>query len=505
MTRRKRILQEYDLICIGGGVMSATLALMLKLVDKNRKVLILEKLSDVAQESSGPWNNAGTGHSGFCELNYTPMDKDGKVDIKKAIDVCMQFEQSKQLWNYLVKNGMIENPGEFLSPVPHHSWVTGEEDVNFLKHRYDAMKDHILFKGMKYSDDLEVLRKWFPLIMQEREESDKMAATRMELGTEVNYGKLTRLYFKILRKEFDTPVYTNYEVLDVDPTDSVDWLVEIKNLKNGEKAYCSARHVFIGAGGGALPLLQKVDIKEKDGYGGFPVSGQWLICKNPEVIKKHYAKVYSKAGLDAPPMSVPHLDTRFVNGKQELLFGPFAGFSTKFLKEGSFFDLFKSIKFSNLPSYWGAFWHNLPLTGYLIREVRMNQKDRMVELRKFIKNAEGKNWKLVVAGQRVQVIKRDKKEGGILEFGTEVVHSKNGRITALLGASPGASTAVHIMLDVLKIGFPKSIEKEEWQEKLSEIIPFWNKTLDGNEEEFAALRAECSKNLKIDTLLEEME
>ena len=333
MITSKKIEKHYDLICVGGGIMSATLALMLKLIDKNQKILILERLDNVALESSAAWNNAGTGHSAFCELNYTPENEDGSINVSKAIKVCEQFEKSKQFWSFLVKNDLIDNPKEFIHAVPHHSWVEGENNVAFLKKRVEEMKKHPMFQGMQFSDDFNEMEKWFPLIMNNRNTSEKIAATRMELGTEVNYGVLTRTFFKILEEKFDTPVFTEHEVEDVDPTKGEDWLIKIKNLKTKEKIHCDSEHVFIGAGGGALPLLQKVEIDEKDGYGGFPVSGEWLICNNREVIEKHQAKVYGKAEVGAPPMSMPHLDTRYIDGKQELLFGPFAGFSTKFLKD----------------------------------------------------------------------------------------------------------------------------------------------------------------------------
>ncbi|WP_026450180.1 malate dehydrogenase (quinone) [Aequorivita capsosiphonis] len=498
--RDKQIKGHYDLICVGGGIMSATLALMLKLIDKNQKILILERLDRVALESSAAWNNAGTGHSAFCEMNYTPEMEDGSIDISKAIKVCTQFEKSKQFWSFLIKNKLIDNPKDFMHPIPHHSWVEGEDNVAFLKKRVKEMTKHPMFEGMLFSEDFNEMENWIPLMMNGRNTSEKVAATRMELGTEVNYGVLTRTFFKILEEKFDTPVHTMHEVEDVDPTKGEDWLVKIKNFKTKEKVYCDAEHVFIGAGGGALPLLQKVEIEEKEGYGGFPVSGEWLICNNPDVIKKHHAKVYGKAEVGAPPMSMPHLDTRYIDGKQELLFGPFAGFSTKFLKEGSFLDLFKSIKFDNIPSMWGVFWHNIPLTKYLIEQVRMGHDDRMNELQKFVKDAKAEDWELKVAGQRVQIIKRDKKEGGILEFGTEVVHSKDGRITALLGASPGASVAVDIMIELLHFAYPEKAESSEWKEKFSEMVPFWNKEIAENVEDFKAIRKQCSETLEIKLL-----
>lgn len=491
--------EEYDLICAGGGIMSATLALILKMLNPDAKVLILERLEKVSQESSAAWNNSGTGHSGFCELNYTPEEQ-GKIDVSKALEVFSQYERSKQFWAYLLNKGWIDDPQSFIHSVPHHSWVTGEDNVGFMKKRFTEMQKHPPFGSMKFSEDPKQMMKWFPLIMKERESPQPMAATRMEMGTEVNFEELTKHYFRILEEKFATPVLTRHEVSDIDPEKPDDWLVEVKNLGTGGKSGYNARHVFIGAGGGALPLLQKVEIEEKEGYGGFPVSGQWLVCKNEEVIKQHRAKVYSKAGPDAPPMSTPHLDTRYVNGKRELMFGPFAGFSTKFLKEGSWLDLPKTLRFKNLPAYWGVFWHNLPLTRYLVGQLTMDHEDRMEELREFVKEAKSDEWELQVAGQRVQIIKRDKEEGGILEFGTDVIHSKDGTITALLGASPGASTAVHIMLEVLQFAFPEKAEEQDWKNKLSKMIPFWNKEAIDDKEDFEKVQRESAKALGLQVL-----
>lgn len=492
-----KINKEYDLICAGGGIMSATLALMLKLIDPEKKIIIFERLEKVSQESTKAWNNAGTGHSAFCELNYTPQQKDGSVNISKAIEVFQEFERSKQFWTYLVNQDLIKDPRSFVHSVPHHAWVRGKNNVYFLKKRYEAMSSHFMFETMKYADDHDTLRKWFPLIMKDRAADEVMAATRMELGTSVDFGALTERYFKILEDEFDVLVMRNHEVKDIDPDGPDDWSAIVENLETKEKFYYDSEHIFIGAGGGALPLLQKVEIEEKEGYGGFPVSGQWLFCKNRDIVDQHDAKVYSKAGVDAPPMSVPHLDARYIDGKKELLFGPFAGFSTKFLKEGSHLDLPKSIRFDNIPSMWGVFWHNLPLTKYLIDQVRMDHEDRMNDLREFVKDAKAEDWELKIAGQRVQIIKRDKEQGGILEFGTDVVHSKDGKITALLGASPGASTAVHIMLNVLNIAFPEKMKSSGYQEKLDEMIPFWKRDVRDNETEFKKVQAECSEALKL--------
>ncbi len=488
---------HYDLVCVGGGIMSATLALMLKLMDKNQKILILERLEDVSLESTAAWNNAGTGHSAFCELNYTPMNEKGEIDVSKAVHIVSQFEKSKQFWTFLVEKGYIKNPEEFIRPVPHHSFVEGADDVAFLEKRVQAMKKHAQFTDLQFSKDYDTLKNWLPLMMADRSVDEVVAATRMELGTGVNFEALTRKYYEILENHFETPVHTMHEVLDVDPTSNEQWDVKFKNTETGQSIHVEAGHVFIGAGGGALPLLQKVEIHEKDGYGGFPVSGAWLICNNPEIIAQHDAKVYAKPEVGAPPMSMPHLDTRYINGKKELLFGPFAGFSTKFLRHGSYMDLFKSIKFDNIPAMWGVFWHNLPLTKYLIQQVSMNHSDRMEELRKFIKGANADDWHLRTAGQRVQIIKKDEKEGGILEFGTEVIHSKDGKITALLGASPGASVAVDIMIDVLHFAYPQLAKSEQWKEKMSELVPFWNREIEKHVDAFKTQRQRSSKHLKI--------
>ncbi|CAM1333451.1 malate dehydrogenase (quinone) [Tenacibaculum aestuariivivum] len=469
--------KEYDLICVGGGIMSANLALLAKLLNSELKILILERLSDVAKESSAAWNNAGTGHSALCELNYCPENEDKSISIKKAIEICKKYEISKQLWSYLIAKKFIEDPTSFVKPVKHYSWVTGAKNSDYLKRRYEVFKGHFMFDTIEFTQDKNQMKEWFPLIMSDRNANEIMAASKVNRGTEVNYGVLTKLLFSILEKEFDTPVHCTMEVLDVDPDTDLDWTVEVKNTETKEVHQVDAKHVFIGAGGGSLLLLQKVEIEEKEGYGGFPVSGEWLVCNNPEIIKQHNAKVYSKAGIGDPPMSTPHLDTRYIDGKKQLMFGPFAGFSPKFLKEGSSLDLFKSVQFENISPMLGAFWHNLPLTKYLIEQVMMGKDDRMDALRKFVKNANNDDWELMVAGQRVQIINKDEFEGGKLQFGTEVISSKDGSITCLLGASPGASNATAIMLQVLEKVFPELLETSEGKIKLKEIVPFYKTEL----------------------------
>jgi malate dehydrogenase (quinone) len=457
-----------DVVLIGCGVMSATLGVMLRELDPKLKIHIIERLDTIAGESSDAWNNAGTGHAALCELNYTPEKADGSIDISKALKVDEEFELSKQFWAWLARQKRID-PAHFIHSLPHMSFVAGKEDQEYLRKRHAVMNAHPLFHGMEFTTDRKQIGQWAPLLMKDRKDAEAYAATRSTLGTDVNFGALTRMLFTDLDARRDTNIHLGHEVRDLDRMDDGRWRVKVKDLRNGEhKEYC-ARFVFIGAGGGALPLLEKSDIPEAAGYGGFPVSGQWLRCLNPAVIRQHHAKVYGKAKSGSPPMSVPHLDTRTIGDDQALLFGPFAGFSTKFLKHGSWLDLPSSLEWDNIMPMVQAGWKNLDLTKYLIEQVRLTPEERLEELKEFMPTAALKDWELAIAGQRVQVIKKDPEEGGILEFGTELVAAADGSLAALLGASPGASTAVSIMLQLLPRCFPDRMRA--WQEGLERMVP----------------------------------
>jgi malate dehydrogenase (quinone) len=473
---------KYDVVLIGGGIMSATLATLLHEFDPDLEIAIFERLGRFAKESTAAWNNAGTGHSAFCELNYTPEQPDGSVDISKAESIAEQFEISKQFWSYLVTKGYVRSPKDFINSCPHMSLVFGEKDAEYLKKRHDKMSGSVLFQGMEFTTDHDKLREWIPLVMQKRNQSEVMAATKMDLGTDVNFGTLTRKMGRHLVEDSNVEVFLYHEV---------------KDRINNHKQEVEADFVFIGAGGYALPLLESSDITESEGYGGFPVSGQWLVTHNQELVAKHQAKVYTQATVGAPPMSVPHLDLRIIDGEKALLFGPFAGFSTKFLKEGSYLDLPESVNTKNLRSLFGAWWHNIPLTKYLIQQVAMNKAQRIQHLREFVKDAKEEDWELKVAGQRVQVIKKDEKDGGKLEFGTEVVVNKKGTIASLLGASPGASTAVYAMLNVLEKCFPEKLHGE-WKEKLLEMVPSYGQKLAGNPELTQKVRNYSKEKLELE-------
>jgi len=501
MNDPKNLKEQPDVILIGAGIMSATLGIFLKALQPDISIHIYERLPAIAAESSDAWNNAGTGHSAFCELNYTPENEDGSIDISKATKIASQFELSKQFWSWLVDNEHVVSPENFIHSIPHMSFVWGDQNTAYLRKRYEALIESPLFKGMQYSDDADEIKSWIPLVMEGRAANEKIAATKMELGTDVDFGALTKAMITHLETLDGVTLKLNHEIRDIDRADDDKrWEIKVKDLGTGDKNKVTAGFVFIGAGGGSLRLLEKSDIPEAEGYGGFPISGQWLVCHNDAVIARHEAKVYGKASVGAPPMSVPHLDTRMINGKKALLFGPFAGFSTKFLKNGSYLDLPLSLEFDNILPMLSAGWHNIDLTKYLIKQVAQSQGDRIDALKEYLPEGVAKDWELAIAGQRVQVIKKDKKEGGVLEFGTEIVTSADGSLAALLGASPGASTAVAIMIDVLKKCFATKISSEDWQQKLQTIIPSFGKDLAKDAALCAATRERTSTILKLKKL-----
>ena len=488
---------DSDVILIGAGIMSATLGLILKELQPDLKIEIYERLDIAAAESSDAWNNAGTGHSAFCELNYTPEAEDGSISPKKAISIAESFEVSRQFWSYLAQENKVSSPENFIKSIPHMSFVWGEKNVAFLKKRFETLKANPLFKDMVYSSDFSKLKEWMPLVMEGRKDSEKFAATSVSIGTDVNFGELTREIFAYLTKLEGVTMHFHHEVRKLKQLDDKTWRIKVTDLATGKKRKVYTKFVFIGAGGGSLPLLEKANVHEGKGYGGFPVSGQWLKCINPEVIAKHQAKVYGKASVGAPPMSVPHIDSRMIDGEKALLFGPFAGFSTRFLKNGSYSDLPLSIKTDNIIPMIAAGIKNIPLTKYLIEQIRQSPKDRINALKEYVPGAKSKDWVLERAGQRVQVIKKDEKVGGILEFGTEMITTEDGSLSVLLGASPGASTAVSIMVELIAKCFKDQFETPEWQEKLKEMIPSFGQKLNDNEDLLSEIRKKTSTVLKL--------
>lgn len=477
--------------------MSATLGMMLRQLDPSLDIVMVERLDHVAHESTDGWNNAGTGHAGYCELNYTPETDDGDVEIARALQINAQFEVSLQFWSYLVEQGILPEPSTFINRTPHQSFVWGEKDVAFLKRRFERLKAHHLFREMEYTESPHDLAEWMPLVVNQRDPMQRVAATRIKHGSDVDFGSLTRSMVKWLETQPNFELMVSSPVHYIDQRDNGRWKVRVKNQKTGELTKLEAGFVFLGAGGGALPMLQKSGIDEARGYGGFPVSGQWLVCQKPDIVNQHHSKVYGKAPIGAPPMSVPHLDMRIINGEPALLFGPFAGFTTRFLKQGSMFDLLGSVRATNLRPMLSVSKSNMDLTRYLIGEVFQSHSDRVEALRNFFPDAREEDWKLQMAGQRVQIIKQTSAGGGKLEFGTEIVAAKDGTLAALLGASPGASTAANAMLDVIERCFPEKMKTDQWQKHMRELVPSYGQTLVENEALLNTVRERTLSTLKL--------
>ncbi|TFV66991.1 UNVERIFIED_ORG: malate:quinone oxidoreductase [Bacillus sp. AZ43] len=484
-----------DVVLVGGGIMSATLAELLDVVAPEWSVTVFESGSEVAQESSGPWNNAGTGHAALCELNYTPAGPDGRVDPAKAVTINEQFQVSRQFWASLVRGGMTGSPKDFITPVPHLSFVTGEAGRSYMRARHEALSAQPLFEGLEYTEDRDELARWLPLMMAGRDPGQTVAATRSAAGTDVNFGALTRLMLDDVADR-NVAVHCNQRVQKLERDTDGRWIVTVRDTVTGERRVVRTRFVFVGAGGGALPLLQGAGIPEIRGFGGFPVSGQFLRTTSAELVGRHQAKVYGQAAVGAPPMSVPHLDLRLIDGDHSLLFGPYAGFSPKFLKAGSMFDLPRSVRPNNLGSMLGVARTELALTRYLIGELLQSRSARHTTLQAFVPEAEQHDWEMITAGQRVQVIKRDPATGkGMLQFGTELIVGADGTIAGLLGASPGASTAVSAMLTLLERCFPERVDA--WRPKLQEVIPSYGHRLSEEPALLAEVRADTMQALEL--------
>lgn len=466
-----------DVVLIGGGIMSATLGALLNDLQPEWDVRVYEKLDYVARESSHAWNNAGTGHAALCELNYSPQDANGDIDISKAVTINEQFHQSRQFWSFLVKEGIITDPTSFINTVPHMSYARGDKGRDYIRKRYETMSRNPLFADMEYSDDPAQHAEWLPLMFEKRGPGQVNGVSRFSQGTDVDFGSLTRQLLGHVEGN-GVQIRTAHTVQDLDRS-ADGWNVKVRDDRSNETTEVNAKFVFIGAGGGALHLLQKSGIAEGRGYGGFPVSGLFLSTSDPELVDRHFAKVYGQAATGAPPMSVPHLDTRVIDGKRYLLFGPYAGFSPKFLKGGSLLDLPFSVRGNNLPVMLNVAKDNFDLVTYLMGQLAESKKGRFKMLEEFTPEVDPEKWNLTVAGQRVQIMKRDPQKGGILGFGTEVVSSADGSLAALLGASPGASTVTSIMIGLLERCFPQ--QYASWEPRLKDMVPSLGRKLHEDE------------------------
>jgi malate dehydrogenase (quinone) len=206
--------EKTDVLLIGGGIMSASLGTWLQELQPGWKQLMVEKLDGVALESSNGWNNAGTGHSANMELNYTPERADGSIDVSKALEINESFMISRQFWTSQVQRGVLHDPHSFINSTPHMSFVWGDKNVEYLTKRYDALQKTTLFQGMKFSTDHQQIQQWAPLVMEGRDPNQKVAATWTPVGTDVNYGEITRQLIGSLKKDQNFKLETSSEVTD---------------------------------------------------------------------------------------------------------------------------------------------------------------------------------------------------------------------------------------------------------------------------------------------------
>lgn len=490
--------RSVDVLLIGGGIMSATLGVYLAELEPTWTYEVFERLDKVAEESSNGWNNAGTGHSALCELNYTPMDDKGIVHIKKAIEINESFQISRQFWSHQVRKGVLGNPREFINSTPHMNLVFGEENREFIRKRVAALKASPLFAGMEMSTDPVKIKEWIPIMMEGRTAADIVTATRSPLGTDVNLGAITRQFYQHLTQRAKVKISTGYEVRSITRNDNGTWRVSAFDIRDKSRIQTvDAGHIFIGAGGAALPLLQLSGIPEAKQYGGFPVGGEFLVTDNPHITSRHLAKVYGLADTGSPPMSVPHLDTRVLDGKTVLLFGPFATWSSKYLKNGSYFDMAKATTPSNIIPQLQVGLHEFALVKYLAQQLELSKEEKMAALRHYMPEAKDQDWRLWEAGQRVQIIKNIPGQGGVLRLGTEVVVSEDRSVSALLGASPGGSTSPAIMLSLLEQVFADKMQTAAWQSKIREIVPTYGQQLNDNPELLAQEWATTAATLQL--------
>ncbi|GAB3179158.1 malate dehydrogenase (quinone) [Nesterenkonia halophila] len=485
---------RYDVVLIGGGIMSATLGTILQELQPDWSIGLFETLDQAGQESSDPWNNAGTGHSALCELNYTPRAADGSVSTTKAEGINEQFQVSRQLWSHWVEDGVVGSPRTFINALPHISFVWGDDNADYLQERADALRDRPLFADLEHTEDPAVIEQWAPLLMRGRDPQQRVAASKVDTGTDVDFGSLTRQLANHLA-DAGVDMRYNHEVQGLERGADGRWDVTVKNKSRGERFTASARFVFVGAGGGALSLLQDAGIDEIRGFGGFPVSGKFLRATSTAVAEQHHAKVYGLASVGAPPMSVPHLDTRFVEGRRTLMFGPYAGFSTNFLKNGSLTDLPFSVRGHNLLPMMQVGLDNTDLVTYLLKEVTKSRSKKIEALQDFYPDAEADGWEMITAGQRVQVMKRNAEGRGVLQFGTELIAGGDGTIAGLLGASPGASTAPSIMFRLLERCFPAQFET--WRPQLEQMVPSFGRQLSDDQQLLTEVTEHTASTLQL--------
>jgi len=459
-----------DVVLIGGGIMSAHLGVMLKRLDPRLTIHLYEAAPEPARESSDGWNNAGTGHAGLCELNYTPRPAIAgtPVDVTKAVEIFTRFELSRQFWSYAVTHGLAPRPAEWIRAVPHLSFVRGAAQVAFLRARHAALTAHPFFRAMEFTSDPAVLRRWAPLLIDGRT-AEPVAATKIDAGTDVNFGELSHRLLAWLGTQPGCRVVTGHRVTHL-RRDASDWDLTVRDLPTGSPRRVRARFVFIGAGGGTIPLLRSANLPVARGLAPFPIAGQWLVCDHPDIVARHAAKVYGPPPPDSGALGGPHLDVRHLHGQRVLLFGPFATWTTKFLQRtGRITDLPRAIRTDNIATFLRTGLNNRVLVRFLVSQALQSHASRLRAIREFYPEARSADWRLVDAGIRVQALK--KSDAGRLSFGTEVVTAPDHTLAALLGASPGASVSAHIALEIIQRCFPEILRTPEGQARMKAMLP----------------------------------
>lgn len=453
-----------NVVIIGAGIMGTTFATLAKELAPELDITILERLDKAGAGNSWAFNNAGTGHEANCELNYTPVDGE-VISVEKALKIHAQFNVAKQFWAYLLKKGAIKNPTSFINPTRHCTLVS-ESSIEELKLRFNEMSAHHFFEGMRYSDDFDEIKSWIPYTMEGRPRHEKMAATIVETGTDVNFGALTEQMAGYATSQLGVKIEYGVHVQRVHRSPAGSWLLETR--QNGNAVQHRADVLFVGAGGGAFPILKKSHLPFARRFTGFPVGGRFLQAEITEEQASQYrAKTYGKAEVGAPPMSVPHLDLRVAEGKHYLLFGPFASFKPVLEKGRGFLDYLSSMRLHDIPGLLNVAVEHFPLVKYLVSETFKGEKSMLDSLEKFAPGLSSRfNWQPVEAGQRVQIIK-----DGDLQMGTEIIVSTDKTYGTILGASPGASVSPEVMLRALEQLVPSLCAGESAKEKLKEMFP----------------------------------
>ncbi len=451
---------------IGAGIMGTTFAVLAKELAPELEVTILERLDGPGAGNSWVFNNAGTGHEANCELNYTPVDEE-VISVEKALKIHAQFNVAKQFWAYLVEKGAIKEPKTFINRTKHCT-IVSEPSIPELKLRYKEMSAHHFFEQMRFSEDFDEIKSWIPFTMEERPRSDKMAATVIETGTDVNFGALTEQMAEYAVNKLGVKIEYGTHVKRVHRSPSGTWLIETHHRGDMLPKQYRADVLFVGAGGGAFPILKKSHLPFARRFTGFPVGGRFLQAPiTAEQAEQYRAKTYGKAKVGAPPMSVPHLDLRVADGQYYLLFGPFASFKPVLERGRGFLDYLKSMRLHDIPSLLNVAIEHFPLVKYLVSETFKGEKSMFEELESFAPGMSKKfDWKPVEAGQRVQII-RD----GELQMGTEILVNSDKTYGTLLGASPGASVSPEVMLRCLEQLMPDLFSKPEAQAKKKEMFP----------------------------------